>query len=72
MDSLVVEHDIWRPDLGGGRAHLLNAAELVWIPAQQDVVPALQHTHVHIVHVHVDYMYMYHLYDQKILQLVTA
>ena len=48
LDSLVVEHDIWRPDLGGGRAHLLNAAELVWIPAQQDVVPALQHTHVHM------------------------
>lgn len=42
MHLLIIEHDIWAPDVVRGHVEHLNAAVLAWLPGQLVVVPTLQ------------------------------
>lgn len=41
-NSLIVEDDIWFPDLSDRDTDLADAIVVVWIPLQHDIFPVLQ------------------------------
>ena len=39
IDSLVVEHDVWQPDVSGGHVEHVHPAILLRLPHQLVVIP---------------------------------
>ena len=41
LDSLVVEHDVWEPDVGGGHVEAVHAPVLLGVPPELVIKPVL-------------------------------
>ena len=56
MHSLVVQHNVWQPDVVGGNMEVLDAAVVCGVPLELVVDPLLLHPHVgdHDLPLHVD------------------
>ena len=56
MHSLVVQHNVWQPDVVGGHVEVLDAAVVGGVPLELVVDPLLLHPHVgdHDLPLHVD------------------
>ena len=56
MHSLVVQHNVWQPDVVGGNMEVLDAAVVRGVPLELVVDPLLLHPHVgdHDLPLHVD------------------
>ena len=56
MHSLVVQHNVWQPDVVGGHVEVLDAAVVRGVPLELVVDPLLLHPHVgdHDLPLHVD------------------